>query len=647
MQAAGQRAKLNISKDEKKKKRGIMSTGAAGNSGGPEIDIKVCPPVASRVGAPRTPDVDVHLPRAALRAQAWKAAQKAASGGAGPADAPAPAASGKGDKGKFGGGDAAAACAAAAKQALKAVDGHGGKKENVVKGFVGNLAKGGGGAAGGRGSAASGAAPGGDWHCPRCKIVVFASKTQCFLCHTAKTDFTAAQLAAAAAASGDAAKQSGKDKKAPEAGPLAAVTTTRSTTKNPRTLLNEFCQKNKLPKVGINARPEKAKPPPVAAAAADTEEFADDTPWWERYKEEPVEEGEVAGFRGKAIQHSADKDGKATVRFTKNLYATAEEAQQAAAVLGLFLVAGDRRMDRVLTSEFVPLWKEAEEDEAQRKKKEAEREKWRQEREAREAKMKKRDEALTQLYLSDALFRMLAQALRTYHAPPAAEYLGDATPVLDELQKLGWNSEQARTGVRFGGGSVDAAVDHLCLCEPEERLPEKFRAHGGAMPFQVVRSTAADAKADADGNEAAAGGGVGAAGKGRQRAGDKAGSIGSESKAGPGQAGGQVSAAGPEVLVAMGYEWPEVLEAVKASGGRLQEAACALAWRAGAWEEGGGAGGGFSEDALEEKEALEAIYGDGAFSIEKNVWTVVVDGVADLKVRVEGIGKREREGLRV
>jgi hypothetical protein len=44
--------KLNISKDEKKAKRGIMSSGAAGNSGGPEIDIK-----------------------------AWKAAQKAAATG--------------------------------------------------------------------------------------------------------------------------------------------------------------------------------------------------------------------------------------------------------------------------------------------------------------------------------------------------------------------------------------------------------------------------------------------------------------------------------------------------------------------------------------------------------------------------------------
>jgi len=53
-------------------------------------------------------------------------------------------------------------------------------------------------------------------------------------------------------------------------------------------------------------------------------------------------------------------------------------------VLGLFLVAGDRRMDRVLAAEFVPLWKEAEEEDALRKKKDAEREKWRREQDERE-----------------------------------------------------------------------------------------------------------------------------------------------------------------------------------------------------------------------------------------------------------------------
>ena len=111
---------------------------------------------------------------------------------------------------------------------------------------------------------------------------MFASKTQCFLCHTAKTDFTAAQLAAAAAgtqftsftgtkvqiltqqalaapaAAADAATDKGKDKKKDgDAAPVAAVAVTRATVKNPRTILNEFCQKNKLAKLSISARAEK------------------------------------------------------------------------------------------------------------------------------------------------------------------------------------------------------------------------------------------------------------------------------------------------------------------------------------------------------------------------------------------------------
>ena len=132
---------------------------------------------------------------------------------------------------------------------LKAVDGFGGKKESVAKGFVSNLTKGSGSTAGG------GQGVGGDWHCPRCKILVFASKTQCFLCHTAKTDFTAAQLAAAAAgtqftsftgtkvqiltqqalaapaAAADASTDKGKDKKKDgDAAPVAAVAVTCAST---------------------------------------------------------------------------------------------------------------------------------------------------------------------------------------------------------------------------------------------------------------------------------------------------------------------------------------------------------------------------------------------------------------------------------
>ena len=70
-------------------------------------------------------------------------------------------------------------------------------------------------------------------------------------------------------------------------------------------------------------------------------------------------------------------------------------------------MAGDRRRDRVLAAEYVSLWTEAEDDERQRKEKEAEREKWRKEQEARDEKARKRQEAMTQLYLSDSLFSLL------------------------------------------------------------------------------------------------------------------------------------------------------------------------------------------------------------------------------------------------
>ena len=61
-------------------------------------------------------------------------------------------------------------------QALAAVDGVGGKKEKVVKGFVGNLTKGAGSGAVGagghdaRGGGGGGGGTQGDWNCPRCSI---------------------------------------------------------------------------------------------------------------------------------------------------------------------------------------------------------------------------------------------------------------------------------------------------------------------------------------------------------------------------------------------------------------------------------------------------------------------------------------------
>jgi hypothetical protein len=91
---------------------------------------------------------------------------------------------------------------------------------------------------------------------------------------------------------------------------------------------------------------------------------------------------------------------------------------------------------------------------------------------------------------------MLADALRAYPAPrtppptastslnPAAQKKAadDVGLVMDELVRLGWSSEQARRGVSHGlEESVDAAIHYLCLHEPEDALPDKFRSHGGAL----------------------------------------------------------------------------------------------------------------------------------------------------------------------
>ena len=116
-----------------------------------------------------------------------------------------------------------------------------------------------------------------------------------------------------------------------------------------------------------------------------------------------------------------------------------------------------------------------------------------------QARIKKREDQLTPLYLSEKLFCMLADALRAYPAssmprnpPPTAsnsltpaaqkKAADDVGLVMDELVRLGWSSEQARRGVAEGlDGTVDAAIHYLCLHEPEDALPDKFRSHGGAL----------------------------------------------------------------------------------------------------------------------------------------------------------------------
>jgi hypothetical protein len=95
--------------------------------------------------------------------------------------------------------------------------------------------------------------------------------------------------------------------------------------------------------------------------------------------------------------------------------------------------------------------------------------------------------------------------------------------------------------------------------------------------------------------------------------------------------GVRTSGVGPEVLVAMGFAWPDVLAEIGGKenweGRVFQSAACSLAWRAGQWGEGS-AGGQLSKEALEEQEALAAIFGEEAFYVQGSMWRVVVDGIS-------------------
>ena len=141
------------------------------------------------------------------------------------------------------------------------------------------------------------------------------------------------------------------------------------------------------------------------------------------------------------------------------------------------------------------------------------------------------------------------------------------------------------------------------------------------MPFQVVLAAPAQPKAPPLEAVALAGGRNHSPSDAAEKDSD-----GSKSNGNKVSGGGGGRAA--QVLVAMGHSWQDVLAELKQrgeGGGSLQAAACALAWRAGGWGEGGAHG--LSEEAEEEKQALLAIYGADAFTVKDNVWSVKVDSM--------------------
>jgi hypothetical protein len=91
---------------------------------------------------------------------------------------------------------------------------------------------------------------------------------------------------------------------------------------------------------------------------------------------------------------------------------TAEEAQQRAAVMGLFLVAGDRRMDRILPVSYRSMWKTVEDSENARKSAEEERKKQQEERKQRDERKQKREEEKTQVFMSQELISLVEKAIK-------------------------------------------------------------------------------------------------------------------------------------------------------------------------------------------------------------------------------------------
>ena len=347
--------------------------------------------------------------------------------------------------------------------------------------------------------------------------------------------------------------------------PVAAVPQgmRRDGTKPPKVLLNEFCSKQKIPRPGLAT----------------------------------IEEKGGGGFRGKFILHAKD-GGSATVRTTKEVYRTAQEAQDAAAVLGLFVVAGDRRMDRLMPAEFVPLWKEAAEDEAARGRKEAEVAQRRAEQGAREARKAKR-EALLPLFLSDNLRQMVEAALRqvrgelTSARAAAARSTGDGE-VSSALRRLGWPARLAEQAAQRAGGDIGLAQDWLLLNAPAGEVPPGYEASPAlAMPFEVIRANKGSAAPPPPAEHSGQGVGQGAVAV-------------TLSAAGAGRAAG-ADAGAAAVLVALGLGWAEARVALARAGGDVFKAVRATEARES--DEAGGAEGLEGAEVAEEEEVLAAIYG--------------------------------------
>ena len=368
--------------------------------------------------------------------------------------------------------------------------------------------------------------------------------------------------------------EAGKKKAAEEEAPLlAAVPKGQYFEKTPRHLLQEFCQKNKLSKPKLLALEEKGG----------------------------------SGFKGKVVIH-ASSDSDAQVRTTEQSYPSSEEAQQQAAVMGLFLVAGDRRMDRILPVAYRSAWKSVEDAESQRRVGAEQREKKRDEMKEREERREKIEKKQTKLFMSEEIANLIINAVRELESskapppPPAGDVAGQ---IVSELVSMGFSRNRAQHAVDVTGSSdKSSALDWLCIHCSDQEMPSSFKSRS-AMPFQIHAPVWGNGSS---GGGHGSSGATGSAIKGDGKVGAGEQSLGSV----PGAAGG-TKGKNPigerEVLIALGWDEREAEEAAGKGGEEVMRLFLSRMRIGGAEKEVGG-GGGLSEQAAEEKEALEAIYGD-------------------------------------
>ena len=319
-----------------------------------------------------------------------------------------------------------------------------------------------------------------------------------------------------------------------------------------------------------------------------------------RYRARAAVDG-ASGHTAKVVLPGAAPGGKDDiVAFTPKgvTCESAAEAEQAAAVVGLHAVAGDRALHRVLPPAYTQLWDDLTETARTRAEKAVKREAAataRAERERRMAAAAVRN-APTRVVMTDDQRDGVAAALAAVReargGSDVAVDIDEATVagLASRLRTLGFASSDAAAAATAAASSGHpteaAALDWACLHIDESRLPAAYGPGAAGRPVGVLVN-ATGGRAD---------GGVGA--------------IGNASPA-PADVDPCVAR-----LAAYGYRVPDVVAALQAARGDEDEAHCRL------YGEVSGGGGGAGQDTptssspadaestAEELEALAAIYGD-------------------------------------